>query len=347
MDNLRKELIPRQAFSWQTLLALCLFSYLMALPASPLVREFLSFCGWIFLVLAVGWETTEHPVKIPNWKLNLGPWITGALISVFLFRRLLADSWNLALVCWPIISVTIASLSKFLTSDFKTYKVPPPKDRQFLVILILSNLILSCWLQFYFVLESWTQEYPSLTSESFGRSAFVIKLGLFRSRPSQGNIILTQAKEVITTEVNRLSWPEVERWLLNLKDAPEAFGDRVMARVQAENQARKSLPIREKNLWSIEPRILPGKVSGNAYELQVLAIWQGPSLDNRGYYLQLSCQLQERSPIQRRLFPSPLPTPPEQEDELATPDTGNGNSWVNCGAISDRIPGRPKPLPPV
>ncbi|MGB3613042.1 MAG: DUF5357 family protein, partial [Elainellaceae cyanobacterium] len=85
---------PDQAFSWQTLLFLCLFSWLMALLSSdtsllqsnsppedwgPLslrtspTKYALFTMGWIFLTLAVGWLLNGSKLKVPLFDIVLRP----------------------------------------------------------------------------------------------------------------------------------------------------------------------------------------------------------------------------------------------------------------------------------
>ena len=335
LESLRQLLVPPQAFSWQTLILLSVFSCLMAALANDLVKELLAACGWVFLIFGVGWFTTENPIKVG--ELSLGPWITGALVSIFLFGEWINELPELLFVSWPIISAAIASLGEFIQPG-PQFKKPSPAGRQRLVILFLSNLIISCWFQFYFVIQGWLEQYPSLVANDFNQSNFVVRLGFQSTETPTGTIILNQAEAVLRADLEPQTWPEVERWLLNLKQQPTNFETAVMQQIPDSP---------ENALWSFKTRILPGQPD---YTLEMLALWQGPSSELAGYYLTRSCLvtqteiLVEPTPPTVENSPAVIsnlaaPTPPANSP---TPQPVNP-STIKCGPISQPIFGQPEP----
>ena len=318
-DTLRKLLLPPKAFSWQTLILLSIFSCLMAALASEIIRNLLATCGWIFLIFGVGWFTTENPIKVGD--LNLGPWITGILVSIFLFGEWLEEMPSLLFVSWPLISAAIASLGEFIGSGPR-FKNPAPEGRQRLVILFLSNLIISCWFQLYFVIQGWLDIYPSLLANDFNQSNFVVRLGVQTSEPPTGVLILNQAEALLRTELEPRSWPEVERWLLTLKQQPTDFQDAVM----------QQLPPSEENaLWQLQAQFLPDQPD---YTLQLLALWQGPSSDLSGHYLTKTCRItQGENP------PASSPVVPEET-------AASANATPLASAPETLAPGNNSPLVP-
>ncbi|NJM91643.1 MAG: DUF5357 domain-containing protein [Rhodospirillaceae bacterium] len=56
----------------------------------------------MFLIIAVGWFTTDYPLKILGQ--NIGPWITGALLCLYLFARGNEPMVRTALLVWPLLS---------------------------------------------------------------------------------------------------------------------------------------------------------------------------------------------------------------------------------------------------
>lgn len=312
-------LSPPQAFSWQTLFLLSLFSYIMAALASPAVRELLAMCGWIFLIAGVEWLTREHPVKVFNF--NIGPWITGALVTLLLLGSFLDEVPSVPVVSWPIISALIASGPKFLNAEFK-FSIPGPKDRQYLVILILTNVLLSCWLQFYFTTQEWSREYAGLMSNS----------NVSSNRPSinpdQGQLLLQSAESLTKAQVQDQPWPQVERWLFDIKNNPDQFNQSVILTAQ-QNSPLGELAI-EPQLWRVVPQIRPG----NPYQLEVLALWQGSTPER--YYLRQVCDITEAQPFFRPSIPFLQNRTPSA--------SSSSRGRVNCTPISELIRGQPANL---
>jgi hypothetical protein len=342
-NTLQKLLLPPKAFSWQTLILLSVFSCLMAALANDLIRDLLATCGWIFLIFGVGWFTTESPIYLGG--LSLGPWITGILVSIFLFGEWLDERPSLLFVSWPLISAAIASLGEFIQSGPR-FKNPAPAGRQRLVILFLSNLIISCWFQLYFVIQGWIDIYPSLLANDFNQSNFVVRLGIPTSEPPTGVLILNQAEALLRADLEPLSRPEVERWLLNLKQQPTDFQNAVM----------QQLPPSEENaLWQLQAQVLPDQPD---YTLQMLALWQGPSSDLAGHYLTKTCRInQPENPTSTPVAPQEAVTSPNANPPVTAPNTnpsavpgssvalGNGQNPNSVAPVSPTL-GAPAVPPP-
>ena len=335
-DTLQKLLLPPKAFSWQTLILLSIFSCLMAALAGDFVRSLLATCGWIFLIFGVGWFTTENPIKVGG--LSLGPWITGILVSIFLFGEWLDERPSLLFISWPLISAAIASLDEFIQSGPR-FKNPAPAGRQRLVILFLSNLIISCWFQLYFVIQGWLEIYPSLLANDFNQSNFVVRLGVQTTQAPTGVIILNQAEATLKAELEPRSWPEVERWLLTLKQQPTEF----------ENAVMEQLPPSEENaLWQLQTQILPDQPE---YTLQMLALWQGPSSDLASHYLTKTCRVTQGENPPASTSPAPEaavsapPVPPASTSNNGLLAPSNGQNVVSPITPVVPTPAAPEALP--
>ncbi|MBW4490291.1 MAG: DUF5357 domain-containing protein [Trichocoleus desertorum ATA4-8-CV12] len=336
LDTLQKLLLPPKAFSWQTLILLSIFSCLMAALAGDLIRSLLATCGWIFLIFGVGWFTTENPIMVGG--LSLGPWITGILVSIFLFGEWLDERPSLLFVSWPLISAAIASLGEFIQSGPR-FKYPTQAGRQRLVILFLTNLIISCWFQLYFVIQGWLEIYPSLLANDFNQSNFVVRLGVQTTQAPTGVIILNQAEATLKAELEPRSWPEVERWLLTLKQQPTEF----------ENAVMQQLPPSEENaLWQLQAQILPDQPD---YTLQMLALWQGPSSDLASHYLTKTCRVTQgenppasASPAPEAAVSAPLASPDATSDSSPL---ARSNGQVFAGPVTPAIPTPTVPTPTV
>jgi hypothetical protein len=279
LTNLWKQLKPAKAFSWQTLIGLSLFSWLMSLlTRTAYVQDALATMGWLFLTLGVGWALGGQRFKIPllNLTLQPGPWITGALTCVFLKGGLDYLPTSTAYILWPIISALIASMTKFLKPG-PVLTTPTAAGRQQIVLLLLVNAIISCWFGFHFFLQDWLRDYPSILADDFSASTFVTKVGFGFKETSRGTVILNAAASALNEELSGRTWSEVERSLLNVNSEI----------LKIEAQVKENLAdATENQFWSLRAQIPPGAPE---YTVVLQAIWQGPSAFPRGYYMQKSC----------------------------------------------------------
>jgi Family of unknown function (DUF5357) len=300
-QDLRKQLMPTQWASWQTLLLLSGFSALMASPmavdknpAGAAMQMVVSGCGWIFLILGVWWFTAEKPIKetLTVNGLFLGPWIVAALVTAFLYSSLKLLSVPVAVIFWPPLAALIAISGRFIKSnpDDKTpeFTWPEVKFRQEMVLLVLSYCVIACWLQFYFLLQGWLGEYPSLMAQRFEESAFVVELGNPEKDYSRGRDVLKTAEDQLTNQFRKTSWPEVEKWLLEMNRNLPALEDTVK---QTLNQRTR---LEENNLWALR-----GQVTGGEYDVELRAVWQGPSAKSTGYYISKTCQISPETVFER------------------------------------------------
>ncbi len=315
--------------SWQVLIWISVFSWVTSmLPRNQIIHSFIATVGWLFLIPGVHWFMHEENLQAaPDLKINVkksltiynfyfAPWITGALVCIFLFGSLTEGPISVALVCWPPISTIIAILPKFIKLGPK-YAIPEkPEDRQQIILLMLSNLLLSSWIGLYFSTQDWLEQYPSILSSDLSRSAVVIDLNPRDKPPPRGVTLLERMGELITEELQGRSWSQVERWLFEL--------DQRMPEMRQE--VFNQLPELEENrLWELEARPVPG----TEYALQLFAVWLGPTPDGAGYYLTKTCMI------------SKTPGNRVSPDEAAPPSATAGLAQVECGNVNGPFPGRP------
>lgn len=287
--------------SWQTLIFLSIFSTVMAGLTVEATQIIISACGWLFLILGVWWFTYDENVKktLTVNKIFLGPWITGAVMCLALFGGWRNFPQPAMFISWPPISATIAAIPKFVKSDpdRKTPKFALPKSEvwQDLVLMFLLNLIISCWFQFYYVLQGWLDAYPSLLADNFNRSAFVYNVRPRPARPTKGTLLLTQVESALKEQLDGRPWSEVERWLIDLnQQLPDL-----------ETTARQQMPFAENVWWNLR-----GKVLSDAYDVQFQAVWQGPSSGN-GYTVTTVCRVSQGfKPETPLVFKFDSPAPP-------------------------------------
>ncbi|MBE9039121.1 septal junction protein FraD [aff. Roholtiella sp. LEGE 12411] len=281
--GIKKVLVPPKAYSWQTFIYLSVFSWVLSYFATGYIRDIIAFCGWLFLISGTAWYTTEDPLRVPGTFMPVGAVITGFLVSVFAFGNQEDVITPRTVVLWPTISALITAIPEFIegTDTDAKVQIPDPEERQAILILLASCMLLSCWIQFYFVMDNWLREYPSLQADSFRRSTFVVRTEGPVKIPQNGVVILEKLQPLIEQQIAERPWSEVERWLLDAKQQVGNTGKQVIANNLAQYE--------EKELWRIEPRVANIK---SGYILDLLSIWIGPSSNPRGYYLKKSCRVE-------------------------------------------------------
>jgi len=279
---------PDTAFSWQTLIGLSVFSWAMSFLATNVFTIILASFSWWFLILGVYWATTSNK-DISIGKILLSPWITGALVTIYIFGIITGELSAYALVVWPLISAVIAALPTCLGENFKP-KIPDRDKRQPLVWLFTSQLILSSWFQFYFLVQNWLIQYPTIASDTFEKSAFVVRLSTDESnqRLPRGTTILDLVASRLEEQLNNQEWSDIEQILL-IREREKLI--QLIKQIDAQVRQEIASPdIKEDNLWQ---DVSPGDISlrESGYNLQLNTLWQGPRSQTQPYSLTKSCQI--------------------------------------------------------
>ncbi|AVH64578.1 MULTISPECIES: septal junction protein FraD [unclassified Nostoc] len=313
--GIRKLLVPPKAYSWQTFIYMSVFSWVLSSLATGYVKDIIAFFGWLFLISGTAWYTTQDPLRVPGTFMPVGAVITGFLVSVFAFGNQEEVITPRIIVFWPTISALITAIPEFIEgsdTDAKA-RIPKPQDRQRIIILVASSMLLSCWIQFYFVMDHWFQQYPSLQADTFKRSTFVVRTEERLKIPQNGVVILERLQPIVEEQIDKTSWSEVEKWLLDAKQRVRTLGRGVIQKNLGKYE--------EKDLWRVEPRVANTK---SGYILDLLSIWSGPSSNPRGYYLRKSCRI---------------------EPVAVTSNSGNKIpvAEIECDRASRLIPGAPPP----
>ena len=275
------------------MILLSVFSYYMAMLASTgYLKDLLTNFGWIFLIIGVHWWTTSanqlrigYDASIPRDGFPISPWITGGLVSLYIFGAWTGKVPREALIYWPTISGLIAVMPDFLgeTPDGGlTFKKAPLDTRQSIVVLVGTQLLLSCWFQFHFVAEDWLAQYPSVLVDNFSDSSFVFKFQPINSKEPRGAAILDRMEPQLTQQLNGKPWPEVERLLL--KEERIKLVNKIQDQV-----AKQPTALEEDQLWQVTPDVKERK--GGGYNLNLKANWLGPRSKPKEYSLVKPCQV--------------------------------------------------------
>jgi hypothetical protein len=317
---------PPQYFSWQTIILLGLFSWAMSWIATwtettAFTRFLLSNFSWIFFTIGVGWGLERNRVKL--FGVTISPWVMGGMVCLFGLSPWMGDDFAPILVLWPLVSFLIAAIPHFLTWEM-TLRLPPVAMRQDLVLLLVINLLFSSWFQFYFRLQTWADNYPSLMADDFSRSGFVYNLPDTTTHLSRGVPLLDLAETEITAQLDGMPWPRIERWLLNLPEQLEPI----------DQEVRASLANTEENeFWQI---MAQPYTTREGYELRLMTVWQGPTSQNNGYYIEKSCFINPVSQPRPESANTTENGTEEEQPELTA------IAQVNCPLETQRNWGRPQ-----
>ncbi|HEY9646236.1 MAG TPA: DUF5357 family protein [Chroococcidiopsis sp.] len=329
IQKIQEELAKVKAFSWQTFVFLSWFSWLVAFAvANPLLEDVIARVGWIFFTMGLAWATKDFKIEVLGLTLHPGPWLTGALVCGFVLAGL-PGGIPFYVTLWPLVSAVIALTPSFLKngSDLFNPLAKEPKklagDRQEMLSVLLFAILLSCWIQFHFLVQDWLVEYPSLRVDDLGRSAFLVKFGSKDAAPSKGYRMLDSMQPILQEQFARMSWSEVEQWLLNLSANLPALRDQAIAALPADGDS-------ENNLWNLQAQVLPGEPE---YTLRFRAFWRGPSANPQGYFVERVCRI-SRTPIAAVGTPGSATFPATNP---ATNPAGNAGNRVECQPVADRI----------
>jgi hypothetical protein len=295
IQDIRKTLQPPRWDSWQTLLLMSMLSVLLASLATGVTQTIISSGGWIWLILSIWWLVYDYKKQITFGFWFTGPWIVAAAIALFLSSNFPIIPKSALLILWAPIAAGIAILPNFIKSNAVTkepeWAIPPVAKRQGVLLLVLTHFLVACWIQFYFLLQTWLTSYPSLRAEDLNRGHFVMNV---QPAPQTRAVkVLQLAESALKEELKDKDWPAVEQWLLETNDSTDKSRQRVMSRsitalenrVQAKLQ-QQALRLPEDDWWK-----LGGKVTGGEYDLQLQAYLQRPNTDQGGHTMTMSCQI--------------------------------------------------------
>jgi len=284
-EKARALLWPEKSLTWQTFLRLSLFSWLVATILVYIEGEnyfpvdILSTLSWMFLTSAIWWAINENKNKFKAYGFYFGPWITGAVLCLFVFRPWEESRARWAISCWPLISTAIKALPDFVSWELKL-SAPKKDKQQGLIMTLLTNLLLTSWILFFFRIQDWVQNYPSLLVSDLSRSAFVYDFVTDREPQAQGIPLLESTADAIFGELNGQPWYQTERWLYTRRNRLEAIAQRMVNNLASPD---------ERIFWQMsvpQPRRL-----GEGYLLTLRANWLGPVAGNQSFYVEKTCKI--------------------------------------------------------
>ncbi|MDY6782449.1 MAG: DUF5357 family protein [Cyanobacteriota bacterium] len=256
-----EKLKPPKLYSWQSALILSVVLGLFSLIAIGIFGIFAALFGQAFLLVAVFLLCTEAAF--------IGtPWLIAALISAFLYLNLRHydisnEIANLAIVAFPIIAATLALLPMFIDKENNDRAA---KWKNALLVYGV-HILVACWIQLYFVMQGWLEEYPSLMAENFNRnSPAVVKINFQREPvPSKGTALLDKIGEELSRQLNDQPWDTIK----------PLTPDKLSARINTIKQAvgAEVASPAENALWRVQKDIIP---ESSGYIVYLEALWEGP-----------------------------------------------------------------------
>ena len=310
--SFRGFLTPPQSASWQTLMLLSLFSVFIAFFLTPFPQGFVSFWGWFFLITAVWWFVYQKDVKNALTfngifsKIFVGPWIVSTLICVAVFGSWvdfakLGSITPPMFICIPPLAALIDIAPQFIktnpVSKTPEFTLPKTGKRQGIVLFVLSHFLIACWIQFYFLLQGWLGMYPSILSDDFSRSSFVVRGPQASFQASRGREVLNAAENELRDRFNNQTWSETERWLFETKG--NAWVKDLQGSVQ--NRLKGKLGSGEAELWQLGAKVAGDTYdSGALYNLGLEATWTGPSADGKNHKVTKNCEIIPKRVFSRR-----------------------------------------------
>jgi len=276
--TLQRLLLPPKLIHWKTPILVSLFFFMLSVleRENEALKNTLADCSWLFLTIGISWRTSQEPFIVG--EVSLSPWVTGALICVFLWENLTSDRQSLAVIFWPLISVCLAVIMEFIRSGAKLQTTPPLVRPMFLVIILLHALI-SCLLAFHFIIQGWMAAYPSLLAEDFSKSGFVVSFRKQSLTNSRGIAIVKIMEEQLRIKTQTQSWEEVAAWLIAVSRKQVFMRDEML---------KKLAPVAENSRWDIKTPIIQGQ---SLYKIELLARWLGPTTQPGGYILSKYCEV--------------------------------------------------------
>jgi hypothetical protein len=274
---------PPQVYSWQTFILLSVVSLFFAFLSYGVnflnevrqingVQNLIANCGFLFLIIGISWIAIEKSLKFRAWLI-------AGLICLFIWGNIPQIPSYLALIIIPLLACIIAILPYFIDQKFY-FHIVEEKYRLKVILIFGIHVMLSCWLQVYFLFNHWINQYPSLLADDLSKSSFILNLNP-RVSP-RGIYWLKQIQFILETQLKNKQWLTVERWLYNLN--PQERMREIKKEIIIKNN---SIP--EDQFWQLELEITE-LTSG--YGISISAIWQGVKSKEKEYSCKTICLLQ-------------------------------------------------------
>jgi hypothetical protein len=146
-------------------------------------------------------------------------------------------------------------------------------------MITLIHLLFSCWFGFHFLIQGWIQQYPSVLSQDFRQSDYVVTFQQPTINRSRGVVILNAMERYLQNEARTKPWPQVEQMLIDIDNE----------RFFLKNQALQTTGlVPEDGSWDVKTSIVQGE---SRYQLEMQATWLGLVFRPEIYSFTKSCEV--------------------------------------------------------
>lgn len=277
---------PTQFNSWQTFNGLALAFFIASVLSQGFLREVLAYTSFICIAIGLTWVGLEK-----SWPWT--PWLTAGLICLFIHDLIKIDVKSLLLI-WLPLAASLAVIPYAVDADFN-WHLPKREARKFLMILFCSQILLTCWIQFFFILQSWLVMYPSLFVDDFGESMFVRQVDFGTVVLPRSMSLLSQLRPAIEVQLSNQDWGTVERWLQGLYHTPYQMPGFVQPALERAQWQR----IAEDDFWQVTAIASLQLDQPNTYQLRWDAQWHGPksrlAAEHNPYDAYLICRIRREN----------------------------------------------------
>jgi hypothetical protein len=232
--------------------------------------------SWLFFTLSMGLLSSQQPFVIN--RVSLSPWVTSILIGLWLLIRLPSDKKEIAWISGPLIAVVVLAIIEIWKSESKREGIRSLVRPQFLMITLV-HLLFSCWFGFHFLIQGWIQQYPSVLSQDFRQSDYVVTFQQPTINRSRGVVILNAMERYLQNEARTKPWAQVEQMLIDIDNE----------RFFLKNQALQTTGlVPEDASWDVKTSIVQGD---SRYQLEMQATWLGLVFRPEIYSFTKSCEV--------------------------------------------------------
>jgi Family of unknown function (DUF5357) len=276
--KIQKVILPPKVVHWKTPLLISIFLALLSVAAVTDVptRTTIADLSWLSFVISMGLLTSQKPFVI--YGVSISPWITSALIGLWLLVRLPPDFRHIAWIAGPLIAIVVLAAIAIWNSESKWERIKSLVQPQFLII-ILTHVLFSCWFAFHFLIQGWLQDYPSVLSKNLKRSDYVVTFQGPKINPSRGVTILNEMEKYLKNQARTKPWPQMEQTLIDIDNE----------RFFLKNEAFKKIKlVPEDASWDVKTSIVQGE---SRYQLEMQATWLGLVFKPETYSFTKSCEV--------------------------------------------------------
>lgn len=281
MNRLAQSLKPPRPFSWETVILLSLFSWLMVLLTgqwglkADVSHQIITIFAITFSLIGVTWAQIKHPWKL--WGLEIWPGMAALILCILMFR-LWPDNWlYLTCITWPILWGGFAAGSIFFNSQKSGLSQAEISLK--IIILMLVSCLASTWVQFAFLIDDWSEEYPTIIAGDLSQSTFVVRVNRATPPDNRGAAILEAMTTFLQSQVEGKRWQEVKAWITKLTKGELESSVKVRLPQYGENQ-----------WWELQAAIAQTETG---YKLELFALWKGPQTKSKIDYFRKICEIRQ------------------------------------------------------